>query len=161
VAVALNSNSAEVFWMVNPGRAFFLINDPNKVEDGTADLQTVVSFSNSTMKGQYALAMGGLDLKGGQDLSRVGVLQFDGAGNLAVAEVANGSNSGAGAQPPAGGGLKGPYQIDSSTGRITGSVSNSSNNPLDLAMYAVSGSSAYVLQADTGTVTSGTVSLQH
>jgi len=161
VAVALNSNSAEVFWMVNPGRAFFLINDPNKIEDGTADLQTVVSFSNSTMKGQYALAMGGLDLNGGQDLSRVGVLQFDGAGNLAVAEAVNGSNSGAGAQPPAGGGLKGPYQIDSSTGRITGSVSNSSNNPLDLAMYAVSSSTAYVLQADTGTVTSGTVSLQH
>lgn len=161
VAVTLNSNSPEVFWMVNPSRAFFLINDPNKSEDGTADLQTVGSFSNSTMKGQYALVMGGLDLNFSQDLSRVGALQFDGAGNLALAEVVNASNSGAGAQPPAGGGLKGSYQVHSSTGRITGTVSNSSNNPLDLAMYAISGSNAYVLQADTGTVTSGTVSLQH
>jgi len=164
VDVILNSGAPQVFWMVSPARAYFLIEDPNKVEDGTADLQTVNSFSASTMKGQFAMAMGGIDVSLGfnfaEDYSRVGVMQFNGSGNLAVVEVVNASATGNGAQPPSGGGLTGSYQVDSSTGRITGSVSNS-NGGLDLAMYAVSGSSAYVLQADSGFITSGTVSLQH
>jgi len=162
VAVTLNSNSPEVFWMVSPSRAFFLIEDPNRVEDGTADLQTAASFSNSTMKGQYALAMGGIDLSNISfgDLSRVGLMQFDGTGTLALAEVANSSITGAGAQPPAGGDLTGTYQIDNSTGRIVGNLSNNTSQ-LGLAMYAVSGSQAYAMQAVPMGVTSGTVSLQH
>jgi len=160
VAVTLNSNPSEVFWMVSPSRAFFLMNSSGKVEDGTADLQTVNSFSTSTMNGQFAMIMGGFDFNGGQDLSRIGPMNFNGAGKLTLAELANGSATGGGAQPPPGGGLTGSYQVDSSTGRITGTLSNSLAN-LDLVMYAVSGSDAYVLQTDVGTVTSGTVSLQH
>jgi hypothetical protein len=159
-SVTLNSESPEVFWMVNPSRAFFLINSGSDVEDGTADLQTVNSFTTSTMKGQYAMVMDGVDLNGGQDLARVGALVFDGMGNVSLAELVNGSGTGVGAQTPVGGGLKGNYQVDS-TGRITATLSNPSNPPLDLVMYAISGSDAYVLQVDVGTVTSGRVSLQH
>jgi hypothetical protein len=161
VAITLNSNSPLIFWMVSPSRAYFLIDDPNKIEDGTADLQTVNSFSTSTMNGQYAMVMGGEDFVDGQDLSRVGVMIFSGSGNLSVAELANSSSSSNGAQPPQGGGLRGSYQVGSSTGRITGSVSNPSVPPLDLVMYAVSGSQAYAMQTDGGIVTAGTVSLQH
>src|SRR5262249_237310 len=113
------------------------------------------------MEGQYALGMGGIDFNFGQDFSRVGLLQFDGSGSLALAELVNASSLGVGAQPPQGGGLTGTYQIDSSTGRIVANLSNSSG-PLGLAMSAVSGSQAYVMQAvPAGYVTSGTVSLQH
>jgi hypothetical protein len=40
-------------------------------------------------------------------------------------------------------------------------VGNINNHGLDLVMYAVSGSQAYVLQSDTSVVTSGTVEMQH
>jgi len=87
-------------------------------------------------------------------------MNFNGSGKLTLAELVNDFSTGNGAQPPNGGGLTGSYQVDSSTGRIVGALSNSGGG-LDLAMYAISGSDAYVLQTDTGTVTSGTVSLQH
>ncbi len=163
VSVSLNSGSPEVFWMVSPARAFFLIDSGNEVEDGTADLQTVNSFSNSTMNGQFAMVMGGINLNFVNfvgDFARIGPMNFNGSGKLTLAELVNDSSSGVGAQPPPGGGLTGSYQVDSSTGRIVGTLSNSSGG-LDLAMYAVSGSDAYVLQTDGGLVTSGTVSLQH
>ena len=159
--LTLSGNSPEVFWMVNPSQAFFLISSGSDVEDGTADLQTVNSFSASTMKGQYAMLMDGVDaFSGVEDLARVGVMQFDGSSKLSLAELVNATNTGLGAQQPQGGGLTGNYQIDT-TGRIVGTVSNSSNLPLDLVMYAVSGSDAYVLQPDTNFQISGTVSLQH
>jgi hypothetical protein len=160
-ALTLSGLSPEVFWMVSPSRAFFLISSASDVEDGTADLQTVNSFSTSTMKGQYAMVMDGVEFdqfNNVSDLSRIGALNFDGSGRLTLAELAN--LGGNGAQPPQGGGLTGNYQVDS-TGRITGTLNNSGNFPLDLVMYAVSGSDAYVLQTDSGTGTSGTVSLQH
>jgi hypothetical protein len=163
VAVTLNSGAPEVFWMVSPARAFFLINSASKTEDGTTDLQTVNSFSVSTMNGQFAMSMGGINLNFVNfvgDLSRIGPMNFNGSGKLTLAELVNDSSSGVGAQPPPGGGLSGTYQVDSSTGRIVGTLSNSGGG-LDLIMYAVSGSDAYVLQPDTGTVTSGMVSLQH
>ena len=96
----------------------------------------------------------------GQDLTRIGPMNFNGSGKLTLAELVNGSLSGAGAQPPNGGGLTGTYQVDSATGRIAGTLWNSGGG-LDLVMYVVSGSDAYVLQTDTNMVTSGTVSLQH
>src|SRR5262249_10234958 len=101
------------------------------------------------------------DFNHSNDLSRVGVMIFSGSGNVSLAELFNTSSSLNGAQPPQGGGLRGSYQVGSSTGRITGSVSNPSVPPLDLLMYAVSGSQGYAMQADAGLVTAGTVSLQH
>src|SRR5262249_20840392 len=126
-ALTLSGLSPTVVWMVNPSRAFFLISSGSDVEDGTADLQTVNSFSASTMTGQYAMVMDGLEFSqssasGVLDLARTGALSFDGNGNLTLAELVN--LGGIGAQPPQGGGLTGNYQIDP-TGRIIGSLNNS------------------------------------
>jgi hypothetical protein len=155
VAVSLNSGSIQqVFWTVSPSRAFFLTNDPSKVEDGTADLQTTSSFTSATMNGQYAMVMDGIDLSP-EILARNGTLQFDGGGNLVLVEVVNASGSGSGAQPA--GTLTGTYQV-SSNGRIVGSLNGSS---LNLVMYPVSGSDAYTLQVDGNTNTSGVIELQH
>jgi hypothetical protein len=151
-----SGNVTEVFWMVNPSRAFFLENSSNTFDDGTADLQSTSSFSNSTMKGQFALVMDGWDLNFTQLLARVGTLQFDGSSKLTVSELANGSSSAGGAQNP--GILTGPYST-SPTGRITGNVSNPGGG-FGVIMYAVSDSQAYVLQSDSGVITSGTVELQ-
>jgi hypothetical protein len=143
--------------MVNPSRAFFLTNDPSKVEDGTADLQTAASFSTSSVKGQFALVMDGNDFLGQNPelLSRVGTLRFDGAGKLVLTELVNASNSGSGAQSP--GVLTGTYQV-SSSGRVVATLNGSS---LNLVTYAASGSNAYALQLDSATNTSGTAELQH
>jgi hypothetical protein len=145
----------QVFWMVTPARAVFLDNSASTIEDGTADLQTTSSFSLSTMNGQFAVVMGGIDVRP-ELLSRVGTLQFNGAGKLTLNEEVNLVNSfSGGASSP--GLLSGTYGV-SSNGRITANVNNGS---LDLVLYAVSGSQAYVLQSDSGFITSGTLELQH
>jgi hypothetical protein len=164
VAVSLNSGAIQqVFWMVSPSRAFFLTNNSSQAEDGTADLQTVNSFSTPTMNGQFALVMDGLDLTqfpfAVGTLARVGALQFDGAGKLALTELANASNSGSGAQPPVGGPPSGVYTA-ATNGRVVGNLSNATG-PLTLVMYGISGSDAYILQVDAGTNTSGAIELQH
>jgi hypothetical protein len=148
-----SGSTTQVFWMVDPNRAFFLDNTGTTFQDGTADLQTVASFTASTFKGQFALTMDGVDLVDGQLLSRVGALQFDGTSKASLAEDANGSLSGVIQQ-----GLSGSYSVGVN-GRVVGNLSGG-NGPLDLVMYAVSGSQAYILQQDGGLVTSGTVILQ-
>ncbi len=145
--------TAQIFWMVSPARAFFLNSNSTRVEDGTAGLQTTTSFSASALKGQFALVMDGIDITP-EILARIGPLQFDGAGKLALTELVNASASLSGAQSRI---LNGTYQV-SANGRIIGSLNSSS---LNLVMYAVSGSDAYVLQADSGTNTSGAIELQH
>jgi hypothetical protein len=155
-----SGTTTQVFWMVSPSRAFFLDNSGTTIEDGTADLQTGSSFSASTLKGQFVIVMDGLDRTPeqvglpDQILARVGTLQSDGSSNLTLNELVNASGSGNGGQSP--GVLTGTYSV-SSSGRVVG---NLNSNSLDLVMYAVSGSQAYVLQSDAGVVTSGTVELQ-
>ncbi|HET8825345.1 MAG TPA: hypothetical protein VFM77_09460 [Terriglobales bacterium] len=144
---------AQIFWMVSPSRAFFVNAATSSVEDGTADLQTTQNFALSTFTQQYSMAMDGIDVTP-QLLSRVGALQFDGKGNVKLSEVANASASGLGANNP--GLLAGTYTV-SSNGRI---VETFGGGSLDLVMYAVSPSQAYVLQNDSGTTTSGQVLLQ-
>ena len=162
VTVSLNSGQ-QFYWMVNPARAFFLTDSSSQVVDGTADLQTLSSFSSSTLKGQFAMVMDGADLTqfpfNGQvgTLARIGVMQFNGAATVNLSELVNDTLTGTGAQSP--GGLGGGYNV-SSNGRGTGILSNS-NGGLTLVMYAVSGSDAYVLQVDSGTNTSGVIELQH
>jgi hypothetical protein len=156
VAVALNSGAIqEVFWMVSPSRAFFLVNDPSKVEDGTADIQIGLASPASTLKGQYAMVMDGIDLSP-EILARIGTAQF--SSNLVISELANASGSGVGAQSP--GSLGGNYTV-AANGRTVGNLTNSSGFPLTLVLYPVSPSDAYTLQVDSGTNTSGTISLQH
>jgi hypothetical protein len=157
VAASLNAGGPqEVFWMVTPSRAFFLVNDPSRVEDGTADLQTVPTFAASTMKGQYAMVMDGIDLNP-EILARIGTAQFDGSSRLVVSELANASGSLLGAQSP--GALSGTYSV-AADGRATANLSSPSGF-LTLVTYAISPSDAYVLQVDSGTNTSGTIELQH
>jgi len=153
--VNLNSGAnQQIFWMVSPSRAFFITESPNVIEDGTADLQTVATFSASTIKGQYALMMDGNDLTP-EYLSRIGTLQFDGAGKITLTEEVNASNSGNGAVSP--GVLTGTYQV-SPSGIVDITITGST---LNLVMYAASGSGGYALQLDGGTDTSGTMELQH
>jgi hypothetical protein len=150
----------QIFWMVSPSRAFFIDSNAGQFEGGTADLQTTNSFSASSMKGQFALVMDGLDRTPEQAglpdqlLSRVGTLQFDGSSKITLNELANASGSGGGGQSP--GILSGSYTV-SSNGRIVG---NLNSNTLNLVMYAVSGSQAYLMQQNGGLVTSGTIELQ-
>lgn len=145
-----SGTTTQVFWMVSPSRAFFLDDSGLTIQDGTADLQTVNSFNAATFKGQFAVGMDGVDLVNGQLLARVGALNFDGSSNLTFSENVSGSSSGVSAQ-----GLRGTYTV--SNGRV---VCNVSNNSLDLVMYPVSGSQAYVMQQDGGFITSGTMTLQ-
>lgn len=155
-----SATTTQVFWMVNPSRAFFLDVNGALFDDGTADLQTVSNFSQGTIKGQYAMVMGGIDASQTalglpvQLLSRVGAMQFDGTSKITVDEASNASNSG----PNSPGVLAGNYTV-SSNGRITGGFGNSGGG-VDFVMYGVSGSKAYILQNDPQTITSGTIELQ-
>ncbi|MCU1270641.1 MAG: hypothetical protein JWN74_1935 [Acidobacteriaceae bacterium] len=159
VEVTLDQGAPMIFWMVNPSRAFFLDDSTAKTEDGAADLQTATSFSAASLKGQFAILMDGVEVLPTlvEGLARIGTLQFDGASRLTLVELANVSNpQTGGATSP--GALAGTYQVGSG-GRVTGSVSNG-GGALDVVMYGVSGSQAYVLQVDSGTNTSGMVQLQ-
>ena len=160
VAVSLNSGGVqEVFWMVSPSRAFFLVEDPSRVEDGTADLQTAGSFSASTMKGQYAMVMDGIDIFNNEFLDRIGTAQFDGSSRATVSELVNASSTGSGAQPPLGGPPAGAYAL-AANGRAVLALNNATGT-LTLVTYSISGSDAYALQVDGLTNTSGTIELQH
>jgi hypothetical protein len=152
-AVSLNSGAIqEVYWLVSPSRAFVLIDDLNRVEDGTADLQSG-SFSNSTMNGQFSVFMDGSDTAPGgvNTYDRVGTLQWNGIGGLGLNEAINLDG-----QTTTPGFLTGSYAV-SNNGRATGSISSLSSN---LVFYLVSGSSGYVLQGDSGIEISGAMSLQ-
>ena len=159
VAVTLTPQGAnpitEVFWMVNSGRAFFLISDPSKTEDGTIDIQQTTTFSNSSLKGQYGYINDGFDPN--QFLTRVGTYIPDGNGNVNLNEVVNGFT-------PANGALinapivPGTYTVDA-TGRVTSTLTGSNGN-IDLVMYMVSPGQAYVLQNDSGIEISGKMTLQ-
>jgi hypothetical protein len=149
-----SQSPTQVFWIVSPSRAFFLDILTGELQDGTADLQTANSFSASSFDGQFVLVMDGVDFNNQAFLSRIGDLEFDGSGTLQLSEMTNELN---GISSP--GGLSGQYHV-SSNGRVVGTVSNNGNPPLDVAMYAVSGSKAYVMQGDVGFTTSGTVTQQ-
>jgi hypothetical protein len=145
----------EVFWMVSPSRAFFLVDDANKVEDGTIDLQQQNTFATTDLNGQYALVMDGYNTS--NLLTRIGTLISDGKGNLQLKEEANsfvpGSLPGLINDPPI---LSGNYTVDA-TGRVTAAVSTLSSN---LVLYMVSPGQAYILQNDPGVEISGNVTLQ-
>jgi hypothetical protein len=157
--VTLNSNAAtQIYWLINGTRAFFLVSDPNSAAEGTADLQTASSFSNSTISGQFAFLNDGVTLAGNpptiaNTLDRVATLQWNGSGGLILNEFINlsGSNNTPGF-------LSGSYSV-SSNGRATGKI-NSTGNNINFAFYLISGSQAYVLQTDPNAEVDGTTQLQ-
>jgi hypothetical protein len=151
-AVTLNASTGiveAVFRMVSPTRAFLLFDDGTKIEDGTIDAQTVATFTDATMNGQFSFVMDGFDAT--SFLDRVGTLRWDGQRNLQFShmQVRNGAISG----PVVVGGT---YQVDSN-GRTTGTVPGFSDN---LIFYLVSSNKAYILQADVNTEVDGSMSLQ-
>ena len=141
---------SEVYYLVSPTRAFFLVNDPTKVEDGTADQQSTNSFSNSNLSGQYALVMDGFDSTP-ELVDRVATLQGDGKGNLNFNELV--SDSGSTNTP---GCLTGNYTV-AGNGRVSAAITNLSSN---LVIYMASPNKGYILQDDTGVEVSGTIALQ-
>jgi hypothetical protein len=150
-----SSASPQIYWMVSPSRAFFLINDSTQATEGTADLQTVGSFSNSSVNGQFGFLMDGILLTSStvDTLDRVATLQWDGAGHLTLNEFINISGT-----PSTSGFLSGTYKA-SSNGRTTGQIMGATNN-INLVFYLVSGSNAYALQTDAGAEVDGMTMLQ-
>ena len=147
----------EVVYLVSPSRGFFLISDPNKVEDGTLDLQQTSMFSTSTLNGQFAFVTDGFDTNL-DFIDRVGTMNWDGSGNMTFHEAVNsGLNGGTGAQllgfSPA------SYSVASS-GRATATISNVSLSNNDFVFYLVSGNDAYILENDSGVEISGVASKQ-
>jgi hypothetical protein len=143
----------QVYWMVSPSRALFLVDDANKVEEGTVDLQLINVFANNHLKGQYALVMDGYTQS--NLLTRLGTFIPDGNGNLTLNEEANGLTS----TLPGNISdvvLSGNYSV-SGNGRATASINSLSSN---VVLYMVSSNQAYMLQNDTGVEVSGQVTLQ-
>src|SRR5260370_40363199 len=111
------------------------------------------------MKGQFAMVMDGLDLASFPfngavgTLARVGAVQFNGTGKLTLAELANDSLTGSGAQGP--GGLSGAYPV-SANGRATGTLTGS-NGGLTLVKYTAAASDANAVQAQGFSTTPRTV----
>jgi hypothetical protein len=130
----------EIYWVVSPSLAFFMTDDPTKVETGTATSQSGSFSSNSAINGTFAFAMDGFNTIGSGALyDRVGNLHWDGAGNLGLTEFLNVTGS-----VTTSGTLMGTYTL-APTGRAVGNISNLSSN---LVFYLASSGQAYILQAD-------------
>lgn len=140
----------EVFYLVNAARGFFLIDDANRIEDGSFDQQSATTFSNSSLSGQYAFLMDGFD---STDLvDRVGTFIPDGKGTLTLNVLVN--RTGVVLNPL----LTGTYSFSSSTnGRAVANIPSLSSN---LVLYMISGSNAYILQNDSGVEISGSIAKQ-
>jgi hypothetical protein len=140
--------------MVSPSRAFFLSNDPNKEEDGIADLQQSSTFSNSSLSGPYAFVMDGF-ITASYNADGLGWIQGDGAGNMTWNQ---GVNDG-GVFNSTSGTLSGTYSV-ASNGRVTATITGVSQTNNDLIFYLISDSSAYFSQNVTGYEMFGTMDLQ-
>jgi len=150
VAVTLTTSGSsitQVYWLVNPNRAFFAIDSSNAVQDGSLDTQ-VGSFSNASLSGLYAFEMDGFDSSLALTKERVGVMNLNGSGTISLGEVSNASGSAS-----TSGTLSGTYNVGSN-GRVTGSVNSLSSG---LVFYLVSGSQGYLLQGDNGVSISGSM----
>lgn len=143
----------EMLWLVNPSRAFILVSDATKIEDGAADLQHG-TFGNNSLNQQAAMFMEGITTS--NYLTRVGTFIPDGNGNVTLNEVANAFTSATGATLNAVS-LSGNYTVGSG-GRVTGTFASSPN--IDFVMYLVAPNQGYILQSDSGTQLSGQVTLQ-
>jgi hypothetical protein len=150
----------EIVWMVSNSRAYFLVDSTTKVEDGSIDIQTQNTFTNTDFKSKfgYAMVMDGYLSTSGY-LTRVGTLYPDGNGNTNLNEETNslpfppGSLPGIINDPPT---LPGTYQVRTD-GRVTGTINSLSSN---LIGYLVSPGQAYILQNDPGVEISGQLTLQ-
>jgi hypothetical protein len=131
--------SPQIFWMVNPTSAYFLVNSIAAVEDGTFSQQTGGPFTALTS--QSAFFMDGFDAA---YKDRVGVFKptatsfkWNQAANSFDATVFNG---GLLTTTP----TNGTYQV-SSNGRVTVTVNNVDNS---IVFYLSSANSGFMVQED-------------
>jgi hypothetical protein len=140
--------------MVNPSKAYFLVNNSVAIEDGTMQQQSGGSFTNANMTNQAALVMDGFDGSAVAIKDRAGAFLPDGGGNLKWNEQANTFNGtiGVGAALS----TSGTYQVGTN-GRVGANVTNVSPN---LVFYLISNGNGYVVQEDSGTDIGGQFSAQ-
>ena len=154
---SVGATITQTYWLVSPNRAFLLVDDVNKVEDGSADTQQAITYTNSTLSGQFAFGMHGFNLN--DTFDRVGTI-IPNNGNVTFTYFLN--RSGVitldSQNQPATISLTGTYAASGNvTGRYTGNVNTLSNN---LVFYMFSATDGYILQADTNTQIDGNMSKQ-
>jgi hypothetical protein len=142
---------SEILWMVNPTRAFVLVNSSTAVEDGTMDAQASSSFTTNGLTGQSAFFMGGFNTVVFAD--RIGTLTWsNGSVTANLVEIDTGSASS--------GSTTSTYAVGSN-GRTTMSIAGlPSAATANFVFYLTSGSSGYLLENDTNTEIGGAMALQ-
>ena len=139
----------EVAWMINPSKAFYLVNIPSRVENGTLYQQQNTSFSNASVNGQFSFTMFGGDNQGPSDIERVGMAAFDGKSALTLVNyfVNRGGSKSQTSAP------SGTYTV-TSNGRVSAAVSGISNN---IVIYMISNNSGYLILEDPNTEVAGAI----
>jgi len=132
-------------FLVNPSRALFLVNDPSNVEDGSLDKQTG-AFSNSSLNGQAAFFMDGIDEVNALFKDRVGTQTPDGSGAIRTNYRTNIFDPSGTLHGFTDNTFSGSYSVNSN-GRATAQFTNFTSN---MVYYLSSANTGYFLQADTG-----------
>ena len=137
-----------IFWMVNPTRAYFLVNSSSGLEDGTFTKQQGAPFTNASLNKQAALFMDGFDVA---FKDRVGTLEPDGNGNFTWHHQALSYDSNVVINPGVGSSFSttGTYQVGSN-GRVTATVKGLINGDSSMVFYLTSPNAGYMLQEDQG-----------
>jgi hypothetical protein len=147
----------DVFWIVNPSRAFLLVNSNAGVEDGTMAKQQGAPFSNVSLNKQTAFFMDGFDLT---FKDRVGTITPDGNGNFKWSQQANSFDPASETGFPSSFSTTGTNQVGSN-GRVTVTV-NGLLNPgnSSLVLYMVTNNTGFVVAEDPGFDLGGAFTVQ-
>ncbi len=131
---------AQIFWLVNGTRAYFLVNSSAAVEDGTFTVQQGAPFS--TIGAQAAFVMDGFDTA---YKDRTGAFQPTTGNNFNWDQSSNSFDTTLGGTPSSLG-TNGSFQV-SSNGRVVVTVNNVTNSQA-LILYLSSPSSGVMVQED-------------
>ena len=132
----------EVGWLVNSQRGFFLVNSPDRVEDGRFDQQQGAAFAGASLRGQFGFYLSGYDTQTPPLVSKLGVIAFDGQGTATFRDYLVNR----GGVTTRKGGLSGNYNV-TANGRISASVPGVTQT---LIGYLINVNSGYLLVADPG-----------
>ena len=146
-----------IFWMVNPTRAYFLVNSSATLEDGTFSLQQGAPFTATGLNAQAAFFMDGFDLA---FKDRVGTFTPNGSGALTWSHQADSFDPNAGAILSSFSST-GTYQL-SSNGRATVTIHNLLDTNVDSSMvfYLSANNTGYMVQEDQGFNIGGAFTVQ-
>jgi hypothetical protein len=98
-------------------RGFFLVNSPDRVEDGRFDQQQGAAFAGASLRGQFGFYLSGYDTQTPPLVSKLGVIAFDGQGTATFQDYLVNR----GGVTTRKGGLSGNYNV-TANGRISASV---------------------------------------